>query len=617
MIRSESSALGATLLSLLLTSTAQAQPLPDYCTGSDIVIDVPTTDTNGGCPDLDGDDRIIVTDEGSIVVMANGLKAEGNNNTLTNNGVISTMGYSHFGIYINANGLNASGNTLVNNGMISTTGVFAEGMYVRELLTTTGNTLINNGTITTTGDDAEGMSSDGGNSILTNTGTIATLGARANAMSALQFQSGPDNDFNTLTNSGIITTNGVGAYGIFVNGASNTLNNSGTILSEQSDSVRMVGNDVILNLLQGSVLYGDVHFNNPDTATLNFGSGLNAIVRANDLLDTTITAPNDQYVVAGQTVYVFDSGFVGVSEQAIGGVTSLMLDSLGQQMSYGIIVPAVTQGVAGTQREGWGQVFGTERSADGSVGDSTTAGFMVGADLDDVRGLFLGFARSTQEVDASNELESDNFFAGYYANYTLNGLNVDASLTAGMATNSTERSVANNTVVGGLETATAEYNSYYLMPAATFSGDITVGSGSLIPSVRVSYAAIRDQAYTETGSAANLDVAPRTSHLFGTRVQLDRGLSGYAIGSGMLLANFRAGFDGQYAKGGGVTATLLGQSFELQASNDETSGRGFAGVDLRHVSDDQSHELYGSLEVGRSSTDVTDVSVNLGAVFRF
>jgi hypothetical protein len=418
-----------------------------------------------------------------------------------------------------------------------------------------------------------------------------------------------------------------------VQGTEATVTVSGTVLAltPPAYSVSIIGTYAGLNLLQGSVLYGDVYFgaavvdDRPPLNELNFGPGLNAVVRTDspfdsltgDVLSAIVIAPNDQYVVDRQTVYVFDSGFVGGSEQAIGGVTGLMLDTLGQQMSYGSVVPAVTQGVAGTQREGWGQVFGTERTADGSVGDSKTAGFMVGADLDDVRGLFFGAARSTQEVVPNNDLESDNLFAGYYANYTLNGLDVDASLTAGMATNSTARSVANNTVVGGLETATANYKSYYLMPAATFSGDIPVASGSLTPSVRVSYAAVRDQAYSEAGSAANLDVDSRTSHLFGTRVQLDRGLSGYTIGSGMLLTHFRAGFDGQYVKGGDVTATLLGQSFELQASNDETSGRGFAGVDLRHVLDDQSHELYGSLEVGRSSTDVTDVSINLGAVFRF
>lgn len=294
-----------------------------------------------------------------------------------------------------------------------------------------------------------------------------------------------------------------------------------------------------------------------------------------------------------------------------------MLNTLDRQLSYGSMTPAVTQGAGTGTREGWVQVFGSDRSADGTAGDGQTFGLMAGADLDDTRGLFVGVARSSQTLGAGSELDSDNLFAGYYASYALNTVDVDASLTVGVVSNSSDRSVANNMVEGGLETATADYKSYYVMPAATFSGDIAVANGDLTPSVRLSYAAVHDQTYEETGSAANLDVDARTSHLFGARLQIDRGFEGRSLGEGTLMVNLRAGIDAQYAKGGDVSASLMGVDFDLAASDGETTGRGFAGIDLRHIADANGLELFGSFEVGQSNDDVTDLSANIGAVFRF
>lgn len=114
-----------------------------------------------------------------------------------------------------------------------------------------------------------------------------------------------------------MTTSGNGAYGLFAGGPDNTLTNSGTVISEQSYAIFISGNNATLDLLAGSVLQGDVFFNDPDTATLNFGPGLNAVVSIDDnsgkgMIDDEmiITAPNDQYVVDGNTIYVLDgTGF--------------------------------------------------------------------------------------------------------------------------------------------------------------------------------------------------------------------------------------------------------------------------------------------------------------------
>lgn len=84
----------------------------------------------------------------------------------------------------------ASGNTLTNgsSGKLSTTGAYNDGMAANG----NNNTLINNGTIATSGNNAYGMTAAWGQSnpgasgnTLTNTGTVTTSGNNARAISLL------------------------------------------------------------------------------------------------------------------------------------------------------------------------------------------------------------------------------------------------------------------------------------------------------------------------------------------------------------------------------------------------------------------------------------------------
>ena len=91
-------------------------------------------------------------------------------------------------------------------------------------------------------------------------------------------------DNNTLTNNGTVTTSGVYASGLLAVGENNSVPNSGTVISQQSYSIGMPRANAILNLNLGSVLFGDVLFGDTGTATLNFGTGLNAVVRSLTML---------------------------------------------------------------------------------------------------------------------------------------------------------------------------------------------------------------------------------------------------------------------------------------------------------------------------------------------
>ncbi len=83
-----------------------------------------------------------------------------------------------------------------------------------------GNTVTNNGIISTEGADSEAINLEGGNNTVTNNGSISTIGGDAIAVS---------DGGNTVTNNGSVTTNGgTSNDAINASGGGNTVTNNGT-----------------------------------------------------------------------------------------------------------------------------------------------------------------------------------------------------------------------------------------------------------------------------------------------------------------------------------------------------------------------------------------------------
>jgi hypothetical protein len=156
------------------------------------------------------------------------------------------------------------------------------------------------------------------------------------------------------------------------------------------------------------------------------------------------------------------------------------------------------------------------------------------------------------------------------------------------------------------------------MPSVTFSGNMAVAKGTLTPSARLRYAVIHQEGHSETGSAANLDIGSRTSHLLSARAQLDRGLAPRSTRTGTLFTNFRMGVDLQYLDGDDISASLTGPSVDIFIpGDDDIVTRGFVGLDLRHVSADGNREFSGGIELGRSTGKSNDMRANLRWTMRF
>ncbi|HUA79146.1 MAG TPA: hypothetical protein VL997_02150, partial [Dyella sp.] len=179
---------------------------------------------------------------------------------ITNNGTLSLTGGGGAGTNRGAVMLGTGdGNTLTNGsqGSISTTGAYNDGMAANG----NGNTLINNGTITTGGPNAYGMTAAWGqtnvgqiNNTLVNNGSISTSGSNARAMSILG-QNG------TITNTGTLLTTGASSTTAYLQGNNDKLVNSGTIQAQGSSADAVFSNTAgssftatIQNLAGGKII---------------------------------------------------------------------------------------------------------------------------------------------------------------------------------------------------------------------------------------------------------------------------------------------------------------------------------------------------------------------------
>lgn len=229
-----------------------------------------------------------ITNNGQLALSGNGtgvanrgamLLGVNDGNTITNGatGVITTTGAYNDGLAANGNN-----NTLVNNGKIVTSGANSYGMtaaWGQSNLGASGNLLVNTGTVTTSGSNARATSILGGSGTIENSGTLTAAGRDSPAV----YMQG-NND--TLVNSGTVQTTGTASSSGSVDAVvSNTLGSSftatitnaagGTIVSNNGIGVRSTnGNTTITNagLIQGGGGTAIKNGNGNDTLILQTGS---------------------------------------------------------------------------------------------------------------------------------------------------------------------------------------------------------------------------------------------------------------------------------------------------------------------------------------------------------
>jgi len=541
----------------------------------------------------------VVSTDGALAVQM--LSA---NQILDNSGRIETTGL--VGVGITSTGPTA---TITNSGVISTTGQFGVGIYSSGAAAT----ITNRGNISTMGFSAPGIISAGPTATITNFGVVSATGEGADGINI----GGAD---ATIINTGTISATGYEAFGIYSGGASATITNSGTIISEQYDAIRFEKSNATLNLLAGSVIQAGITFIGTGN-TVSFGPGLNAMLSFSDLPETILTGDN-LYAVSGASIAVLDRGGFALTDDmalTLAGDIAGVVDRGGRgQCLAGPNGQTTTGDAERCAAEAWLAGFGSfggrpdssSLAGFGYLGGGGLAGleFMPGGDVSG--GIFVGAMAAHGMVGESQDTTQTGGVMGGHAGFAHDGYFADFYAALGVLQIDSQRTVADNTVIGGLSLASASYAGYFLSPAVTIGTDLETGAGILTPSLRLRYAGLMLDGYSESGAADALVIDDRAVHELELRAQLALALTPAVSEAGTLSAVLRAGAE-VFRRQADITGTLLGQTIAFTSGGEGTGYRGFAGLDL-DVALSGGTSLFSKVELGLDSTGGYSASAHAG-----
>ncbi len=626
---------GLTLLSAtIMTAGAAAQ---DIVIADGETVTTPLLLGNAG-------DTLTVEPGGAIDVSGFGLDAvEGtaSDQSFVNNGTITLNNDSSSdGSGIRSKGDNA---VIVNGGRID-----AQNIAIGIRSDGDAAAITNSGTIDA---DSYGIRSTGSNAVITNTGTITALdhGIRSDGDHAIVVNRGTvlgspqgtvvdihgirsGGDFAMITNYGTARGDADGLfsigdnativnYGTLVGGTAglgsqgddSTIINYGTIMTDGGPrAIGIVGVNSELVLMPGSVVEGLVRFDGINekltlptgqSQYLDYGGEFTTLdSTAPFVLDTTNTLVVTVDPTAFAAPGIWLQTLTGAIHQGIGGNDGA--DGSGSTFAFG--EPTINPD--GSGRQIWAGGFGGFQSQSGSGAltdmDQGYGGAIAGAGIVSgarMYGAFAGGSYSRFETDnASQTVDSTSAFGGLYGAGTHGAVRIKGTLMGGYARFSSDRRVANNTVTGGVETATADYDGYFLSPSLTATREI--GDRASI-SLGGYYAALFLDSYEESGSAAGLAVDSRTVQVAALRAEAAFRAAEWNGQTGTTSVHTWFGIDGQFNLGGDtVNGTVTGLPIDFSTSYADAAAIGFIGAGLKRTSDDGGWFFDASVE-GRYGTD--------------
>ncbi|TPI35598.1 autotransporter domain-containing protein [Mesorhizobium sp. B3-1-6] len=538
-----------------------------------------------------------ILNNGAILAIGDasiGILSEGGNAHIVNNGSIEALGVATYGIISDAPGgrvdnrgfIGVSGTAAAgiigdgadleidNSGSIEAHGTAAAGIIWQS----NGLQLQNSGSIVVSGLASVGIGASGNDIAIANSGTVDVFGTASTGIGTLFGNA-------TIVNSGSVIVRGVSGVAIAAQGSNSVVTNSGRVFSDQSVAIYFGAPDAVLNLLGGTAIQGPIVFSGAGN-TVTFGPALNAVISfSGSGLPQTVLTGGRPFVTSGASVAVVDiTGFA-----SSGPLVEDLVDGIAGVAEARMSAPSDDLPAPHTGPDAWISTFGGLRSQGGSgasAGFSEALGGMVaGAETRSgdgfLGGLFIGGAAGSTEVDDdAQEIVHRSVFAGGYLGYD-GGVNfAEAAFVAGVLQERSRRRVANNLVLDGIETARADFNGVFLSPSVTLGTRLPVSSGTLIPSVRLRYAGLFFDDYTETGSNGDLAVARRNVNVFEARGQLALALAPVSMPSQTWQTTLRAGIDAIAQSSDDVSATLLGKDISFPAGGKRFVLRGFAGADV-------------------------------------
>ena len=595
------------------------------------------TTTNGTAilADIGGDGNISVNSNGDITSNGNtGIEARvsGNGNTTINsNGNVTTDNIA-IGAYTDGNG----------NHFISNTGnVMTDSLAIYSRLEGDGNTtIVSNGNLTTTGFSAVEIQSMGmGNVSFTSNGNITSgagdaiqvdhSGAGANPGTIAINISGSvsGNTAINLRNRPVGTPATINTFGMITG-------TGGTAINLQDDS-----NDVV-NLGGGTVITGFVDFGNGndpilgpqnpnDIDTMNALPGFNGVVTFPDVPSMPEnTSSNIALFNNGgtQTAVAIDPTGFAASGVFLGSFTNSIFNSLdnnGSAPQNGIS----THGGAGPYAYGngpryWASGFGgfeaIEPGSSNAGIDHSFGGLMFGGESgfdNGTAGLFAGYGISDLDFQfGAGSTNIESIFGGGYYKQDYGSYRIHLALVGGTADHESVRNIPGVPATF----ANGDYDGWFISPAATFMAPIEALPVPTIGSIRVSYAGMWLDGYTETGTVAlPFTISDREVHLLSTRAQLIFPNTIMNEDGGHTHAEFRIGADGQWDAGSSnVNAAVGGTAISFSADLDNQVAA-FVGASVTRKNADESFALTVAGELLSTFDGGYEVSGELKASWKF
>jgi uncharacterized protein with beta-barrel porin domain len=437
--------------------------------------------------------------------------------------------------------------------------------------------IVNSGTVT--GVNLHGIIARDGNTII-NSATVIAEDTSINAGSS-----------NMIRNSGQVQGNW---NGISANNNNNTIINSGSIIGG-TNAVLLDGTGNTLKLRAGSNIQGNLALGG-STNKLIIGRGLDTALSFTGT--PTVEVEGGDHAVIGNTVYAVSGTSFSVQDEiandltrAVSGavegrLSAARLSGGGLSVAMGGVTIAAAADAPDSGAGGlWLSTLGAwrDQAEDGGAPafTSSLAGLVAGVDAEvgggTRAGVFAGYAAG--DLDAANnalDLGSDSAFGGFYLGHDGERSFLNLSLAAGSSSFDSARRVANNRVAGGIERAKADYDGLFVSPSLTLGTALAAGSGTLTPSLRLRYTGLFLDGYSETGSAAALDVEDRTITILDARAELAYAFAAIETAGGDLFQSIRLGVDGSLASSSDVSAELGIAALGIDVAEDELA-RGYLG----------------------------------------
>ena len=398
------------------------------------------------------------------------------------------------------------------------------------------------------------------------------------------------------------------------------------------------GGSTDLYLAGGSVLQGFIYLGSVGTDTIHVENGLNLattivdngtadIIEAGGALFATQSTGNRVLIaVADTTALAAEDNALSAMSGALSGLVSDRLNADAAEVSRVDYGPFGIYGDDQSNRDWWSKGFGGIGflHGGGSVASSNYiyGGLATGFDFVTNNGTKFGFmaggsiGQVNVAIDNGQELNSSGFFVGGYGRYEAANFHLDYGLNAGYFETDSTRIVANNLVVGGLETATASYDSFYISPEATIGFDNwTIGALGLQPSLRLGYTFMQSEGYSEDGlTDGNLTVGTRQTHVIDARAQLTMPVRSFGPNTDFAI---KAGIDAHFVLGGDFDATLLGvETVGFNPGGANFSASAFAGINVEHRINERSHLFFAS-EFGLGTETVLAGNIEAGIKISF